>query len=64
MLNCIPERVIMRGGGGGVGGNKMKCKGPGVNFLIVLINNSSGKLLLFTFKIESFKNGPQASQTS
>ena len=54
----------MRGGGGGFGGNKMKCKGPGVNFLIVLINNSSGKLLLFTFKIESFKNGPQASQTS
>ena len=35
--------------------NKMKCKGPGVNFLIVLINNSSRKLLLFTFKIESFK---------
>ena len=33
----------------------MKCKGPGVNFLIVLINNSSRKLLLFTFKIESFK---------
>ena len=45
MLNCIPE--------GGWG--KMKCKGPGVNFLIVLINNSSRKLLLFTFKIESFK---------
>ena len=33
----------------------MKCKGPGVNFLIVLINDSSRKLLLFTFKIESFK---------
>ena len=39
-----------------MGENKMKCKGPGVNFLIVLINNSSRKLLLFTFKIESFNS--------
>ena len=38
------------------GGDKMKCKGPGVNFLIVLINNSSGKLLLFTFKTKSFNS--------
>ena len=45
----------MARGGGWVGENKMKCKGPGVNFLIVLINDSSRKLLLFTFKIESFK---------
>ena len=36
--------------------NKMKCKGPGINFLMVLINNSSRKLLLFTFKIESFNS--------
>lgn len=41
----------------GVGeGNKMKCKGPGVNFLIVLINDSSRKLLLVTFKIESLNS--------
>lgn len=33
--------------GVGGGGDKMKCKGPGVNVLIVLINNSSRKLLLF-----------------
>lgn len=34
----------------------MKCKGPGVNFLIVLINDSSRKLLLVTFKIESLNS--------
>lgn len=41
---------------GWVGENKMKCKGPGVNFLIVLINDSSRKLLLVTFKIESLNS--------
>ena len=46
----------MARGGGWVGENKMKCKGPGVNFLIVLINDSSRKLLLVTFKIESLNS--------
>ena len=34
----------------------MDCKGPGINFLIVLMNNSPGKLLLLAFKIESFNS--------
>ena len=57
-IRVVCLTVYLRGElwGGGGGANNMKCKGPGVNFLIVLINNSSRKLLLFTFKIESFNS--------